>query len=153
MAQPLPVDPYQTIYAHCCRILGDSAWGRIRAAMDDEPPPENFPYQLKAIKDRLDLPDFIDDVARIEWSQHQLLSLKSTLPKKPVKELTVNPAFSLVQVSWKNLPAIFHTGLEEKAPQPLTSPIHVMIWYHPETGRLHLREADDLDLLALKIVV
>ena len=153
MAQPLPVDPYQTIYIHCCRILGDPAWGRVRAAMDEDSPPEAFPDHLQTIKDRLDLPAFIGDVARIEWSQHQLHTVKATLPGKPVEKLAVNPAFSLVPVAWKHLPAMFHAGLEEVEPQSSTSPIHVMIWYHPETHRLHLREADDIDLLALKIVV
>ena len=121
--------------------------------MDDDIPPGDFPHQLQVIKDRLNLPDFIDDVARIEWSQHQLHDLKTTSPAKPVQAPAVNPAFILVPVSWKNLPAIFHSDIEEKEPQPLTSPIHVMTWRHPETDRLHLREADDIDLLALKIVV
>lgn len=153
MAQPFSFESCQTIYPHCCRILGDATWGRIRAAMGNDPAPAVFADRLREMKGRLELPGFIDDVARIEWSLHQMRASKAALAEKTVDALTVNPALSLMPVSWRHLPAFLQAGSAGETPQPSTSPVHVMIWHHRESGVLHLREADDIDLLALKIVV
>ena len=75
-------------------------------------------------------------------------------PVEPPEKLTVNPTLTLVPVGWKNIAAIVG-DLSDKdgCPPPEASPTHIIIWHHPTTKEFHIREAGDIDLLALKIVI
>jgi selenobiotic family peptide radical SAM maturase len=57
----------------------------------------------------------------------------------------------MVPVNWRSLIAFIAS--EAVTPEPLTQTGHVMIWQHPESGKIKFREAADVDLLALKLIV
>jgi len=145
-------DPYQKIFSTCCRILGSQTWGRILAALDQDLKPQIFPDKLGSLTHDLVLPDFIVDLACIEWALHQTKTDAAPFDLN-IEKLTVNPTLTLVPVSWKNLPAIMNAK-DSEAPRVQESPgTHVLIWRHPKTGKVHIREAEDIDLLALKITI
>jgi selenobiotic family peptide radical SAM maturase len=145
-------DNFQCIFSSCRRILGKRTWGRIQAVLGKDFAPQTFADELSVLKKKLSLPDFIDDLARIEliWYQTKNQTLASDfLPEN----IVINPTLALTPVSWKNLPILIKTAVQKKLPHPEPSQTHVMIWQHPETGIQKIRDAEDIDLLALKIIL
>jgi selenobiotic family peptide radical SAM maturase len=147
---------FQIIFSSCRRILGKKTWGRILAALEDDSDPVSFADRLSYLKNELQLPDFIDDLARIEWIWHQaknqtapLNNPADILPEKT----TANPDLTLVPVFWKNLTGLIEKDSQNESPAPEHAKTHVMIWHHPKTGKLKIRDAEDIDLLALKIIL
>jgi len=143
---------FREIFVTCRRILGKSIWENILASLDAEALPEFFPVELKTLRSSHGLPDYIDDVARIEYARYHIQA-QSTPSGNMIDTLSVNPMLKLVPVAWRNLVALIQAGAD-RAPQPQpAADSHVIIWRHPQTHLLQMREALDLDLLALKVVV
>jgi len=126
-------------------------WGRVLAALDEDSEPREFPETLLSLKKSLDLPDFIDDLARLEWTRHQTVEI-SVPSVQQLEEIIVNPTLSLLPVFWKNLEVLINAVDETNPAPPEPGKVHILIWRHWKTGKLHTREASDIDLLALKIV-
>lgn len=145
-------DHHETIFANCRRTLGIHAWGRVRSALEHNSDPRSFPELLHSLKEKLDLPDYISDMARLEWYRHKVQSDASPL-KAPREDIVANPSLGIYPVSWRHLATLIVAGMQDNCPLPERASVHVMIWRHPQTGEIQLREAGDIDLLALKIVV
>jgi len=122
------------------------------AALDEDSKPQAFYKILLSLKSDLDLPDFIVDLARLEWALYRAEEDKTSV-HQDYETITVNPTLTLVPVSWKNLVALIKGDAGIDSILPESSQIHVMIWRHSKTDDLHIREADDIDLLALKIII
>ena len=149
---PSQVHSFNEIFTHCRRTLGSNAWGEALAALSEACRPDTFPDALRSLTTALDLPDFIHDLARIEWAWHGIQDDPMRIHQPP-RALTPNPTLNLTPVSWKNLPARIHAEPEKQPPTPEPSLVQVMTWRCPETGERRIREADSIDLLALKIIV
>lgn len=112
-----------------------------------------FPDKLDILKNSLDLPKFIIDLARIEWALHKIKQVASPI-QQDVEILTVNPSLTLIPVSHKNLVLLIDKKDSEVEYEiPVSEGIHIIIWRDPKTGKIQFREADGTDLLALKIAV
>lgn len=145
-------ETFETIFSNCRLALGNNTWGRVLAALDEDCEPADFPDALAPLKHRIDLPGFIKDLARIEWTWFETKE-KTVPPASDNNTLSVNPSLSLVPVSWSDLSTFIdkENPMDRAALNP--ADVHVMIWRHPKTGSVHLREAMDIDLLALKIII
>ncbi|MFZ5571624.1 MAG: thio(seleno)oxazole modification radical SAM maturase SbtM [Thermodesulfobacteriota bacterium] len=144
---------YQSVFFTCRRILGKESWDRVLAALGNDITPQTFADALASQKTAHHLPDYIDDLARLEWISHQVKSEDAHSTESPEK-ISINPSLSLVPVSWKHIAALLKNPVSgPDCPQPEASPVHVIIWRHPRTNEFHIREALDIDLLALKIAV
>jgi len=123
------------------------------AALESDLEPGLFPDALTFCKTDLQLPDYIDELARLEWIYHQAKTSVDCQPELP-ETVAVNPTLTLVPAAWKNLAVLVAgTADRENCPPPEASPVHVIIWNHPKTNLFHIREAADIDLLALKIII
>ena len=138
------------IFSICRRILGTTTWGRVRAAVDENLPAEDFADSLVSLTGAMGLPEYLPDLARLEWHLH-CKAKDPTRPDRHVQAIGANPTLTLIPVGWSRLAAILPSGDVSVPPQK--QPGHVMIWRHPETGHIHHRQAEDIDLLALKIAV
>jgi selenobiotic family peptide radical SAM maturase len=146
------VNAYHKIFANCRRILSDQTWGWILAALDEDAKPQFFSDKLNSLRSVIDLPEYIVDLARLEWAYYSASKDAHALNRK-FETLSVNPTLTLVPVSWKNLVSLIKVESGDNLfPQEATG-IHIMIWRHPKTGKLNIREAGDIDLLALKIIL
>ena len=145
------IDNYPKIFSNCRRILGARTWGRVLAALAEGSDPQTFADRLLSIQSALNLPGFIPDLARLEWVRHRTREDKAPLPQQ-VANTTVNPTLTLVPVAYKNMTALISADTEKKSQPPEPAQKHVMVWRHSKTGALHTREADNIDLLALKII-
>lgn len=144
---------YQHIFSICRRILGIETWDKVLAALDNDLTPGMFPDTLASLKTAFHLPAFIEDLARLEWLWHHTQTEPAPPPAEQPEMLTVNPALTLVPVGWKHLAAMVEAPDSDAGPTPEACPTHIIIWQHPDTKAFHLREASDIDLLALKIVI
>ena len=144
------IETHETIFSTCRRILGSTSWGRVLAAVDKNSPTESFPDTLVSLAACIDLPDYIADLARLEWILHRK-KRESGCADAQLTTISVNPTLQMVPVGWKHLTAIIRSKAADTT--PIREPAHVMIWRHPKTGQLLYREAGDIDLLALKLIV
>ena len=145
-------DTYRKIYTNCRRILGNQAWGRILQELDVNSQPGFFADKLAIFRHALALPDFIMDLARIEWALHKAESEAVPTISK-IESVSVNPTLALVPVSWTNLVALIHSTNKANSGIEKDSGGHILVWRHLKTGKVHMREAGEADLLALKIIV
>ncbi len=117
--------------------------------MDEALTAQSFPDRLASLIEPMDLPGYIADLARLEWILHEKATADD--PKRRIQTVTVNPTLTIVPVRWKNLAAFIRSNATDAT--PLKEPAHVIVWRHPESRDLHYREAGDIDLLALKLIV
>lgn len=120
--------------------------------MGDETEPQDFAEKLDSLKSTLALPEHIPDLARIEWALSQVRSGPAVAHQKNVA-ISVNPSLKLVPVGWKHLTALMKVNSGKDPVIEISAGTHVMIWRHPKTDKTHIREANDTDLLSLKVTV
>ena len=144
------LDDYSSIFSSSRHALGTKTWGRVLAALDGDVSPQGFPGKLSQLKASLHLPGYIDDLARLEWARHEIQRAR---PHGNAPDtIRVNPALSLVPVAWSNLVSLLEPGAGDQAP-PVPCNGHVLVWRHPKTAGLLTAQAENEDLLALKIVL
>lgn len=115
-----------------------------------------FPEQLESLKNSFHLPRYAVDLAKIEFALYKAkqINLPDPIVLTNVTTLTVNPTLSLIPVYHTNLTSLFLSDETEiDADILISEEICVAIWRDLKTGQPHCREADDADLLALKIAV
>jgi selenobiotic family peptide radical SAM maturase len=138
------------VFSACRRTLGSMTWGRVLAAMENDKGLEDFPDRLETLCGTVDLPGYIADLARLEWMLYQTDRLSPGLDRL-IQTTTVNPTLKILPLRWKQLAVLIRTSAEEAV--PFLEPNHVMAWKHPRTHDLQYREAEAIDLLALKLIV
>jgi len=143
---------FEKIYRACRSILGLDTWDRFLGVCVAEAGPETFPDTLALYMNSLGLPQFLPELARLEWHLHQTNSNKIELPLE-IGRLCVNPTVRLLQLSWKNLPSILNPQREASSVTPERGEELVLVWKEPQTGEVRTQAASDEDLLALKIVM
>ena len=118
--------------------------------MDEDLSAKAFADALGSLVAALGLPEYLPDLARLEWHLHRKEQDKAR-PDRRVLAIAANPTLTMIPVGWNRLTAIIRSGDASTSPQKERG--HVMIWRQPESGQVHFRQAEDIDLLALKIAV
>ncbi len=144
------IDTSAKIFSNCHRTLGSETWGRVLAAMDAKATPASIPQTLEALISTMRLPGYIADLARLEWMLFEK-SRRDEKPARPNQSVVANPTVSLLPVGWTHLTQLIRPGATNAT--PTEKPTHVMIWRHPTSGEWRYRDAEDVDLLALKLIV
>ena len=127
-------------------------WEQILNQIPTEPAPAAFSKTLAAYKQEFDLPDFLSELAGLEWKLRQAVSRKSKIPSK-VERLSINPTLQLHRVSWKHLSSLLMAegNISSRTPEPGEE--FIFVWLNPQTGTVRAEAATDWDLLALKMVM
>ena len=142
--------PNGEIFSICRRTLGDRTWGRVLAAMETIPNATTIPEALERLTPPLGLPGYIADLARLEQLLYE--NKDSAAPLVEANDTTaVNPTVSLLQLSWKHLPSLIRPDGQRL--EPVQESIHAMLWRPPRSQHIMIRDAESIDLLALKLVV
>jgi selenobiotic family peptide radical SAM maturase len=94
-------------------------------------------------------PEYPAELARLELIVDRV---KSGGVPDHVDDLCLNPTVELVELAWKNLPALLSSE-GGTGPEPEPSNELVVVWKDPGTSVVQARAASPEDLLALKIVV
>ena len=139
-------------YPRCRSLLEIGAWDRIIGLHPDESGPETLPETLMVHRADLDLPEFLPELARLEWNFHQIASNEIKI-QPGIEQIKVNPTLQLFQVCWKGLPGIFKSPRNSPSAFPMSGEEFVLIWKDSKTGQTEMETASNEELLALKMVV
>ena len=149
---PANKEKFGKIYRACRSVLGADTWDRFLGVCVADPDTGSFPDTLALYMNNLGLPGFLSELARLEWNLHQMDSDKYEIPSE-IGQLCVNPTVRLLQLSWKNLPAILDPQRETPSVTPEPGEELVLAWQSPQTAEAKIKATSDGDLLALKIVM
>jgi selenobiotic family peptide radical SAM maturase len=132
--------------------MGQKAWELLLGAYGSTNEPGDLPKVVSRHAAHFGLPDFLPELARLEWAAHEAGSSKATV-QIPPSRLTVNPTLCFIRFSWKHLPGLL--GCQDHCPAtyPEKGGEFVLLWQDPGDGELKVCSALDEDLLALKVVV
>jgi selenobiotic family peptide radical SAM maturase len=138
------------IFPACISAVGRGRWSRIASCITQIDDFETFRSSLLQ-KGGSDLPDFLADLALLEWTLNGVATRSPALPGR-IEQITINPALQVLRLSWKNLTHLLHKSTTVTPAQPLRGEELVLIWPGPGTGKPQARPASNEDLLALKII-
>ena len=141
-AEPFPV---------CRALIGPRAWPRLLKACGGMRSPESLPDRLAAMKDSSGAPDFLAELARLEWARHEV-SKAATPAANETDRFEVNPTLNLLPLSWR-LCGLVNPAEGLTPASPRAGAEHAMVWRDPVTGGTRVQAAEDAELLALKVVV
>jgi len=132
----------------CRFILGADNWDRIAKVCDSDP--EAFPEALALHIGDPAIPDFLAELARIEWAVNSITTREKKISLE-VDQLEVNPTLQLLHVAWKNLIETLHSEGDAVSQPPEPGEEFVLIWQDPKNGEIRTQAASDEDLLVLKM--
>ena len=131
------------------KILDPARWRQALAAHPPGDTPAQFPDTLQALAVKKNLPPYLPDLARLEWTYYQVGA-------EPVPVLPhtgsgfVNPTLELIRCNWRNLPQLLSGRGSEAA---VTAGEELVAVWQDTGGRIHLEKASPEDLAALKLTV
>lgn len=129
-------------------LLGPDMWQQIIFSHDLDRDPENFLEVIGSYKQHSHLPEFLPEIARLEWGISQAKEKSISIPDDE-EESVINPTLLLLELQWKNL-ANDADSPSAEPPEPGNE--YILIWKHPEGGEVHVRAASPEDLLILKMI-
>jgi selenobiotic family peptide radical SAM maturase len=141
---------WEEIYPVCRSFLGREAWERILESCGQGCAPEAWPEILGRQPGEGNLPPFLPDLARLEWTRRKLLLQEAPLPKN-VERTRINPTVELISVSWKGLPEYLREDPCMPSGNPEEGEEFVLVWKDPRKEEVRVQTADSNDLLALKM--
>jgi selenobiotic family peptide radical SAM maturase len=94
------------------------------------------------------LPPFLPDLFRLEQAVAKVKEVEQVVIA-PINCLTLNPTLELIPVEWGDLDEVISHPASLCRPAAGTI---ILVWRHPEKGHLLVREAEAMDLLALKVL-
>jgi len=144
---PTKID-LEVIYPRCRMLLGTDMWQKIISGHDLDRKPGIFPKVIVAYKHHAHIPEFLPELARLEWSVSQAKERSITIPDDQ-EDVTINPTLLLHEFQWKNLANDVGFPSAQK-PEPGNE--YILIWKHPEDGEVQTKAASPEDLLILKMI-
>lgn len=134
------------IFTKTNQIMGPRAWQNLLILCGDSPNAEEFVEKIPEVQKECPLPDFLPELAVVEWALHKVRTSGIRIPGK-VATYRMNPTLELIQCRWQ-LSSLF--GTEGAVPKSEFE--FIIIWRHPVTKDIFLRPASDEDLLAIKMI-
>jgi len=135
------MNPIQTIYPLCGLLLGKN----IPQLLENQVL-ELADFLLKN-PEHLQSHPYLADLARIEAARYIIAQNSSPLPQN-ITERIINPNLQLIEVHWTGLPELI---LGQNI-IPLEKKGLVLVWQTPDEDNIQTLEANNHDLLALKII-
>ncbi len=139
------------LFPVCRALMGAKAWPRLLKACGGMARPESLAARLAAMKRPAGAPDFLPELARLEWARHGV-SLAATPAANESGRFEINPTLDLLPLTWR-LCGLVSPAADSAPASPQAGAEHAMVWRHPATGETRVQAAEDAELLALKVVV
>jgi len=139
------------LFPVCRALIGPKAWPRLLKACGGAARPESLAARLAATKGGVGAPDFLPELAQLEWARHEVSNAPAPAANE-TGEFEVNPTLDLLPLSWR-LCGLVSPAQDSVPAAPQSGSEHAMVWRDPATGETRVQAAEDADLLALKVVV
>ncbi len=146
------MEKLEAVYPACRSTVESDTWNRIIAACAADLEPETLPNTLALQMGDLGLPDFLPELARLEWTLTKVATGRIKVSRE-VDRLGVNPTVQLLKLPWKNLTSVLTFKDTSSSLTPEPGEEFVLVWQDPQTGQARAQAASDEDLLVLKMVV
>jgi selenobiotic family peptide radical SAM maturase len=142
---------FEKTYPACKAVLGPKAWERLIKSLGKAEISDRLPDLIQTMTDKTILPDFLPDLARLEWVMHSVKKSKTKI-SLPARHIEVNPTMEVLQLSWHCTETVNQEGRgHPRLPAPGEE--WVLVWRDHRDDSLQVQSASEEDLLALKIVV
>jgi selenobiotic family peptide radical SAM maturase len=140
------------VFPACHAVLDIEIWNEVIAKCGGNPEPETVLQVLTSHMGKLDLPEFLPELARLEITISTVRDKTIIIPPE-VKRLDINPTLHLLLLSWKNLISLVNLDDRSsfKAPEPGEE--GVLVWRHPKTNEVVVNPATKEAFLVLKMVL
>ncbi len=143
-------EEHTEFYAACRSIIGSERWARlIRGRMLSDDPASLLRDLIQAGEQGM--PKFLPDLARLESAIEDIRASEDRIPDD-IREICLNPAVRLIDLSWNNLLPLLTRGEKETHGDPEPGRELVLVWKDPRVQRVKYRVVSQGDLLAMKIV-
>ena len=140
------------IYLASRSIVGSHTWSEIIESCAEGIEPKRLPDELALQLGDLGLPEFLPELARLEWAVHTAKNGEFEIIKE-VDRRRLNPTVQLLQLSWKNLCSVLNSKSESPPGDPERGEEFVLVWLEPKTRQVKTQVASSEDLLVLKLLV
>ncbi len=141
---------FSALYPLCFTAVGPDLWESILSSCSELAGPEDIPDIIGSLAGELRLPGYLPDLARLE---SVIAKIKPLEIPGSVNDISINPTVALLEIPWKNLPALLDAEKHGQHPVPLPGNELVMVWKDHKTSPVNVREASKRDLLVLKLFV
>ncbi len=142
-------DGLNSIYRVCHSVLGEAAWSRVLSAVADTQNVAEFPEALASLQASLAVPDFLPDLARVEWARRSAET--SPIAATEAERFELNPSLRVLRLDWPVVDMANAEGEFARAPMR-PGEQWALAWRSPVSGETRLEPASDTDLFALKVV-
>ena len=90
------------IYPRCRTLLEHETWQQIVSSPDLYCKPENFPLIIRSYDPGAGLPEFLSDLARLEWSIFRVKEGNIPISDDP-EEMAINPTLLVLELNGRIL--------------------------------------------------
>jgi selenobiotic family peptide radical SAM maturase len=134
-------------YPLCCKLISEKKLQHLAGRTASL---ELFPGVLAETAGEQQLPEYIGDLARLEFSVSCLKADASQVPKH-TERLEINPTLQFFENSWRNLCSL--PGENGADFEPVKGKESIILWKHPLSGMIKAKPVTDEDLLILKMAL
>jgi selenobiotic family peptide radical SAM maturase len=146
------MESLENIYPVSRSYLSPADWETLKAQMEADRSPKDFPGLLAETPLAGGRPDFLSDLVRLEWALYQAGLVPAEGDPDPDRVI-VNPTLQLLLVSHKNLVPLVKAAGKDESFTPEPGEERILVWRKAETGEVLFRAAREEDLLVLKLVL
>jgi selenobiotic family peptide radical SAM maturase len=141
-------EDHSEVYSTCRSLAGPERWDRLIRDSRYSNDPEILVKSI--IQAGEDIPAFLPDLARIEWTIDDIRACEDRIPEN-IGEICLNPTVRLLDLSWKNLTDLLDPDKKEKRAGPVPGREILLVWKDLLRKKVKYRAASQSDLLAMKI--
>jgi len=149
--RPSGTSPLEMIYPRCRALLKREVWNALVTEHAGEKNARSFEEVIAKRSSELGLPEFLAELARLEFAIAEALRRRKVIPIDPDRR-EINPSLILIKSSWKGLSSLIRFKKDAPGDPPQRGEEHVLVWYHPKTKIVRYRPASSNDLLVLKMI-
>jgi len=143
----------EKIFPACHSFFSAEQWKQFFPSESENLSPDKFFEKAEAHIRSWNLPGYLPDLARLEWTVFQAGQRGCQKMPDTVQQLIVNPTLELAQLGWKHLATLLNEPDAGAAKIPVVGEEFVLVYCMPGTGKIRVRPATESELLALKIIV
>jgi selenobiotic family peptide radical SAM maturase len=140
------------IIPRCVSLIGETARELVKNALSPESRPEEVIRVLERYAAEGSLPAYLPDLGRLELAIARTREAGRS-DWEASEQSEVNPTLTVVDLSWKGLPALLDNGGTTAELQPERGDESILVWVDPRTSEVRIETASPDVLLPLKIVV